>query len=435
LSVVVATGIVTLCDFGLEQYYVQTRNLPSYRSDYAERRFFGYALITRFLSCLVYGTWALYSFRQYPHFILPSLFVGCSVIICFVSKIFLNFLNKREEFKEEFKINIPDTFLSFLLCLYIGLAQNLLFLQIALLLLILRASSLVCTYLIFLRIHGPIHPIFSLRFSLLTLFRSAYHGLNVIVVYLIPNASILLLSVLLPSSSSLSSLGLYQIASKLVLVTSVIPASVSRFVLPRLILDFNLENKSEHILDRLRQLNKVMITVSIICFAGYFFFAETLISFSVGTKYLTVAPILKILAFSLLFRFSCSYNLYFIVTRLHQSRLSLSLYGLGLIILLNLVLVPWLGLIGGALAFSCSQFFYLLPYLLVLSLRENTPLLGTSPLPYAMLLIFMSLTAFCLSSFLGETPLIAFLVYILIGLCVLFGTQYSNLYRLSSFSP
>lgn len=163
----------------------------------------------------------------------------------------------------------------------------------------------------------------------------------------------------------LSEVGYYATAQRIIQFALIIPSIFIGALFPTLNKIYQ-ENKS-HFIAITQKSFTILIIIVIPLIIGGILIAEPLIAFLFGTSYLPAVPVFQILLFGCFGPFLLAlYNVLAIITDQQSIIAKNTLGAIVVSVLLNLLLIPLLGIIGAAIGTIVTQFFILIANIILI---------------------------------------------------------------------
>lgn len=153
-----------------------------------------------------------------------------------------------------------------------------------------------------------------------------------------------------------SALGIFSASAKLSEAFCVLPGLIATALFPAII--NGLKVSKEEYFNRMQRLYAIFTLITTFTSLAIFFLGEKIISVLYGPDFIPASTVLKIHFANSVFLFlGIAYSQAFIVERIQHFTTINTIIGAGLNIILNLYLIPKMGVLGSAFATLASQFY------------------------------------------------------------------------------
>jgi O-antigen/teichoic acid export membrane protein len=156
--------------------------------------------------------------------------------------------------------------------------------------------------------------------------------------------------------------GLYAAAAKLVMFFYVIPSIISNIIYPK-IMELHKSSEQMQFLSRIEKIYFVNFLISLAILSFFLLFGEWLILFLFDEAFKDSINVLLIYAFGLIFVFfAANNNKLLMIDNLQKLMLGRNIFGLGVNVVLNIILIPIYGIKGAAIATVLTELMIVLSY-------------------------------------------------------------------------
>jgi O-antigen/teichoic acid export membrane protein len=163
--------------------------------------------------------------------------------------------------------------------------------------------------------------------------------------------------------------GLYNAAFRIYEGLLIIPMAIGVALMPRLSHSFH--NDRKYFFDILEKGLKYIVVISVSVLVSGFILSERLVVVLFGNDYVDASLALKVLLSGIIFVYTFSYMQLILITMNKQKiALYISLFGLGINILINFSIIPIYGYIGAGLATVSSEFVMFITLVVFMNMKN-----------------------------------------------------------------